>query len=265
MSIFRDDILAGRVALVTGGGSGICKGITEKLMAHGCKAAIVSRTQEKLDAAAAELQEKTGGECLAVAADVREPAAVEAAIDATLERFGRLDIVVNGAAGNFLAPAAGLSAKGYRTVMDIDAVGTYTVCRAAFDKALKANGGQIINISATLHYTGVPFQTHAGAAKAAIDAMTRHLAVEWGPLGIRVNCIAPGPIDDTEGMTRLMPKGMRDKMEKSVPLQRFGRSDEIGDAAVFLASDAASYITGSVLVVDGGAWMAGGMQLMHGA
>lgn len=263
MSIFRDDVLAGQVALVTGGGSGICKGITEKLMAHGCRAAIVSRTQSKLDAAAAALEEKTGGACLPVAADVRDREAVEAAVDATLERFGRLDIVVNGAAGNFLAPAAGLSPKGYRTVLDIDAVGTYTVCRAAFDKALRASGGSILNISATLHYTGVPLQTHAGAAKAAVDAMTRHLAVEWGPLGVRVNAIAPGPIDDTEGMTRLMPAGMREAMEKSIPLQRFGRADEIGDAAVFLSSPAAGYISGAILVVDGGAWMAGGMKLMQ--
>ncbi len=263
MSIFRDDVLAGQVALVTGGGSGICKGITEKLMAHGCRAAIVSRTQSKLDAAAAELEAKTGGACLAVAADVRDAGAVESAVDATLERFGRLDIVVNGAAGNFLTPAAGLSPKGYRTVLDIDAVGTYTVCRAAFDKALRANGGSILNISATLHYTGVPLQTHAGAAKAAVDAMTRHLAVEWGPLGVRVNAIAPGPIDDTEGMTRLMPAGMREAMERSIPLQRFGRADEIGDAAVFLSSPAAAYISGAILVVDGGAWMAGGMKLMQ--
>lgn len=260
MSIFREDILAGQVALVTGGGSGICKGITEALMRHGADAVIVSRTQSKLDAAAAELEASTGRACLPVAADVRDVDAVGAAFDAALARFGRVDVVVNGAAGNFLAPAAALSPKGFRTVLEIDTVGTYTVSRVAFDKALKAGGGCILNVSATLHYTGVPFQTHAGAAKAAIDAMTRHLAMEWGPLGIRVNCIAPGPIDETEGMSRLLPPGMRESMEQSVPLRRFGRIDEIGDAAVFLASEAAGYITGAVLVVDGGAWM-GGMRM----
>ena len=126
---------------------------------------------------------------------------------------------------------------------------------------MRAHGGCIINISATLHYTGVPFQVHAGSAKAAIDAMTKHLAVEWGPAKVRVNCIAPGPIDETEGMSRLAPKGMKAKLEKQIPLGRFGAIGEVADAALFLASDAARWITGAVLVVDGGAWMAGGMKL----
>ncbi|MEE2788533.1 MAG: SDR family oxidoreductase [Myxococcota bacterium] len=255
MSIFRDDILAGKTAFVTGGGSGICKGITRALMQHGCDAVIVSRNQDRLDGAAVELSEETGRTCVGMACDVRHVEQVNEVIESAVERFGKFDIIVNGAAGNFLSPAAMLSPKGFRTVMEIDTQGTYNVTRAAFDHTLQAHGGHILNVSATLHYTGVPLQTHAGAAKAAIDAMTRHLAVEWGPLGIRVNCIAPGPIDDTEGMSRLAPGGTKAKIEATIPLKRFGRIDEIGDAAVFLCSDAATYITGEVLVVDGGAWM----------
>ena len=255
MSIFKNDILAGRVALVTGGAAGINRGIAEALLRHGASCAISSRKQERLDIAAAELEAATGGQCMGVAADVRNPPAVEAAIDRVLERFGRLDIVVNGAAGNFLAPAAALSYNAFRTVIDIDTIGTFNVSKAAFDKSLRDHGGSILNISATLHYTGTALQVHPGAAKAAVDAMTRHLAVEWGPMGIRVNALAPGPIDGTEGMQRLLPPELREALEKQIPVRRFGRISDVANAALFLCSDAASFINGSVMVVDGGAWM----------
>lgn len=261
-TIFKADALQGRVALVTGGGSGIGKGIVERFLEHGVEGVvIVSRNAERLNAAAADLSARYGKKVLAVPADVREPERIEAAIGEALAAFGKLDIVVNNAAGNFLAPAAMLTYKGFATVHAIDTLGTFNVAKAAFSAWLKAHGGCIINISATLHYTGVPFQVHAGSAKAAIDAMTRHLAVEWGPAGVRVNCIAPGPIEDTEGMSRLAPGDLKANLTKSIPLGRFGKIEEIADAAVFLASDAARYVTGAVLVVDGGAWMAGGMKL----
>jgi peroxisomal 2,4-dienoyl-CoA reductase len=261
-SIFRDDALLGRVAFVTGGGSGICKGIARALCAHGARAALVGRNAERLSAAAEEIAKETGGECIATPADVREPEAVERAIDATLERFGALDVVVNGAAGNFLAPAAQLSTKGFRTVMEIDAVGTYHVSRTCFDKALSKKGGVVLNISATLHYAATPLQVHASAAKAAVDAITRTLAVEWAGLGIRVVGIAPGPIDDTEGMARLAPPGVREKLEKAIPIGRFGHIDEIAALAVFLVSDAASLITGETVVADGGQWLMGSLGAM---
>jgi peroxisomal 2,4-dienoyl-CoA reductase len=254
-AVFRPDFLDGRVALVTGGGTGICRGITEALLRHGCRAVITSRKADVLARAAAEMTETTGRTCLGVPADVRRPDEVEAAFDRTLEAFGRVDIVINGAAGNFLAPAATLSYNAFRTVMEIDALGTFNVSKAAFTKYLGAHGGNIVNISATLHYKGTPLQTHPGSAKAAVDAMTRHLAVEWGAAGIRVNAIAPGPIDETEGMKRLAPGDVKQKVERQIPLGRFGRIDEIADATLFLVSDAATYITGTVLVVDGGAWM----------
>jgi peroxisomal 2,4-dienoyl-CoA reductase len=248
MDSFRKDVLAGRVALVTGGGTGICKGIAHAFSAHGAKVCITSRRQEVLDATAAEI----GPDVLAVAADVREPADVERAVAATVERFGRLDTLVNGAAGNFLAPTAALSPKGFRTVIEIDLVGSFQVTRAAFEALRTSGQGCIINISATLHYHGTPLQSHAAAAKAGVDALTRNCAVEWGPFGIRANAIAPGPIGDTEGMRRLAPGEVGARLAKAIPLGRFGAVREVADAAVFLASPAASYVTGAVLVVDGG-------------
>src|SRR5262249_52557738 len=195
------------------------------------------------------------GEALAVAADVRKSEEVEKAIAATLDRFGRVDIVVNGAAGNFLCAAEELSPNGFGTVVDIDLKGTFNVCLAAFDE-LKKHRGQILNISATLHYLGTPLQLHVSAAKAGVDALTRNLAVEWGRHGIRVNAIAPGPIADTEGMKRLVPEPIKEKLQQRIPLGRFGLIKDIENAAVFLCSGAASYINGEVLVVDGGHWLA---------
>jgi 2,4-dienoyl-CoA reductase [(3E)-enoyl-CoA-producing], peroxisomal len=253
-SVFRDDILEGKIAFVTGGGSGICYGITRALMAHGARAAIVSRKPERLEAASKTLTEQTGRECLAVAADVRDPKAVEAAIASTIGKLGGLDIVVNGAAGNFLAPAAQLSYNGFKTVLDIDALGTFNVSRAAFDARMRDHGGRIINVSATLHYAGTPLQVHASAAKAAVDAVTRTLALEWGRLGVRVNGIAPGPIAETEGMARLAPGEAKQRLEASIPIGRFGTIDEIANVALFLASDASSLLHGETIVADGGAW-----------
>lgn len=262
-SSFRSDLLEGKVAFVTGGGSGICKTITEGYLAHGASAVIMGRNLERLEATAKELSEKTGRPCVAASGDVRKLEDVEAAIQVALDRFGRLDLVVNGAAGNFLAPAAALSPKGFRTVMEIDTIGTYNVCRTAFDKALRDHGGQILNITATLHYNATPMQIHASAAKAGVDAITRTLALEWGPLNIRVNGIAPGPIDETEGMTRLAGD-MRDKVVDGVPLKRLGTTWDIANAALFLASDAGSYVHGETLVVDGGAWLIGMAHMMGG-
>jgi peroxisomal 2,4-dienoyl-CoA reductase len=138
--------------------------------------------------------------------------------------------------------------------VDIDLKGTFNVCRAAFAQ-LKEHRGQILNISATLHYVGTPLQLHVSAAKAGVDALTRNLAVEWGRYGIRVNGIAPGPIEDTEGMKRLVPEPVKEKLLKNIPLGRFGRISDIEKAALFLCSDAASFINGAVLVVDGGQWL----------
>jgi peroxisomal 2,4-dienoyl-CoA reductase len=258
--IFADGILNGHVAFVTGGGTGITGGVARALAEAGANVALVSRKMEHLEPAANAINEaragnETMGEAFAVAADVRNPEEVEKGIAATVERFGKVDIVVNGAAGNFLCAAAELSPNGFGTVVDIDLKGSFNVCRAAFAE-LKKHQGQILNISATLHYLGTPMQLHVSAAKAGVDALTRNLAVEWGPYGIRVNAIAPGPIADTEGMKRLVPEPIKEKLKKRIPLGRFGLIRDIEQAAVFLCSDAASFINGDILVVDGGQWMA---------
>lgn len=252
-TIFREGILAGRVAFVTGGGTGITGGVARALAESGAKVALVSRKMEHLEPAAAAIN-TNGGEAFAIAADVRQPDEIERAIAQTVERFGHLDILVNGAAGNFLCAADELSPNGFGTVVDIDLKGTFNVCRAAFAD-LKKSAGSILNISATLHYLGTPYQLHVSAAKAGVDALTRNLAVEWGRHGIRVNAIAPGPIEDTEGMTRLVPEPIKEKMKRRIPLGRFGRIRDIEQAAVFISSDGGSFINGAVLVVDGGQWL----------
>lgn len=254
-AVFAKDILAGKVAFVTGGGTGITGGIARAFAEHGAKVAITSRKMENLVAMKEQIESK-GGECFAVSSDVRDYAAVEGAIAATVEHFGKIDIVVNGAAGNFLCRAEELSANGFGVVVDIDTKGTFNVCRAAFEE-LRKNQGQILNISATLHYLATPMQIHVSAAKAGVDAITRNLSVEWGRYGIRVNGIAPGPIEDTEGMKRLVPEEVKEKLLSRIPIQRFGRISDIENAALFLCSDAASYINGVTLVVDGGHWLTG--------
>jgi peroxisomal 2,4-dienoyl-CoA reductase len=252
--IFVDAVLKGHVAFVTGGGTGITGGVARALAESGAAVALVSRKIEHLQPAADAIN-NSGGKALAVVADVRQPDEVEKALAETIDKFGKVDIVVNGAAGNFLCAAEELSPNGFGTVVDIDLKGTFNVCRAAFAQ-LKEHRGQILNISATLHYLGTPMQLHVSAAKAGVDALTRNLAVEWGRYGIRVNAIAPGPIEDTEGMTRLVPEPIKDRLRKKIPLGRFGRIADIEKAAVFLCSEAASFINGTVLVVDGGQWLA---------
>ncbi len=253
--IFAGDILQGKVAFVTGGGTGITGGIARAFARHGAKLAITSRKEENL-APQQKYIEENGGECLSVAADVRDFEAVQNAIAKTVAHYGQIDIVVNGAAGNFLCAADQLSANGFGTVVDIDTKGTFNVCRASFEE-LKKSGGQILNISATLHYLATPMQIHVSAAKAGVDAITRNLSAEWGRHGIRVNGIAPGPIEDTEGMKRLLPEALKEKITKKIPLGRFGRIADIENAALFLTSGGASYINGVTLVVDGGQWLLG--------
>src|SRR5881398_1124636 len=265
--VFHQGILKDHVAFVTGGGTGITGGVARALAEAGANVVLVSRSLEHLEPAAKAINDahaasavRAGipalpGEAFAVAADVRKPDEIAKAISDTVERFGKIDIVVNGAAGNFLCKADELSPNGFGTVVDIDLKGTFNVCRAAFAE-LKKHRGQILNISATLHYLGTPMQLHVSAAKAGVDALTKNLAVEWGRYGIRVNAIAPGPIADTEGMKRLVPEPIKEKLLKRIPLGRFGFIKDIENAAVFLCSDAANYINGAVIVVDGGHWLA---------
>ena len=257
MNIFHEGLFLGKVALITGGGTGIGRGIAEALARHGADVVIVSRKPENLEMAADQIVQSTGRRCLAIAGDVRQPQAVESAVARTVQELGGLDMVVNNAAGNFFCPSADLSPNGFGTVIDIDAKGTWNVSRAAYQARFKDNGGQILNISATLHYGGTPGQVHVAAAKAAVDAMTRTLAVEWGPHGIRVNAIAPGPILDTEGARRLFPGTAAEALRAMTPTRRLGTIEDIVNLALFVLSDAGVHLNGAILVSDGGLCLAG--------
>lgn len=250
MSVFVADLLKGQSAFVAGGTSGINLAIAEAFARAGATVAVLSRRQDKVDAAVARLSEF--GAAVGYAADVRDYAAVEAALKAFRGAAGPVDIVVSGAAGNFVAPASAISSNGFRTVLEIDLLGTFHVLRAAYG-VLRKPGARLISISAP-QSTAVAFgQSHVAAAKAGIDMLTRSLAVEWGGEGVRVNAIVPGPIDGTEGMSRLAPTpAIRRAVERTVPLGRFGSLEEVADLALFLASDAARYMTGTVTYCDGG-------------
>ncbi|MDV6374307.1 SDR family oxidoreductase [Deinococcus arenicola] len=254
-STFRPDLLAGKHALITGGGSGINLGIAQSFAAHGCAVTILGRNLEKAQKAAAGIVD-AGGRAMGVSADVRDFAAMEAAVAQAVAEFGDFDIVLAGAAGNFPAPVDGISPNGFKTVVEIDLIGTYHTVKAAAPH-LRTPGGNVLSISA--YGIPVPMQAHVVAAKAGVDALTQTLAIEWGLRGIRVNAIIPGPIDGTEGMARLAPdEKSRSMVAGTVPLGRLGVPQDIANAALFLVSDAASYITGVILPVDGGQNMLGG-------
>ena len=250
-SIFRERLLDGKVAFVTGGGSGIGQRIAEQFAGHGAKVVLAGRKQEKLDAAAQAI-ELTGGIAKTAALDVRDYPALEAGMRATRDNFGLIDIVICAAAGNFPALVTGMSANGFKSVVDIDLLGTFNTCRAAFEH-LRKPGASILSISAAHAFIPIARQAHACAAKAGVDIFMKTLALEWGPEGVRANCITPGPTADTEGMRRLAPtEEAQRKVIASIPLGRYGTKDELADLALFLCSDAASYITGAVFVCDGG-------------
>jgi peroxisomal 2,4-dienoyl-CoA reductase len=264
-SPFRPDLFAGRVALLTGGGTGITLGIAEALAAHGADTVLVSRKEEHLDAASVAIADRYKTRSLGIAADVRQADAMEAATRRAVEEFGRLDILVNGAAGNFPCPSADLTPNGFSAVIDIDAKGTWHASRAAFHAWMKDHGGSILNLSATLHYGGTPGQLHVASAKAAVDALTRTLAVEWGPLGIRSNAIAPGPVGDTEGARRLFPGEVGERLAGMVPNRRLGTIADIAMLALFVLSDAGSNLNGAVIPSDGGLCLAGNFAHAFGA
>lgn len=261
-SPFKSDVLKGKVALLTGGGSGIGFEISSQFGKHGASIAIMGRRKNVLDDAVSALT-SLGIPAIGLEGDVRKLEDAQRVVEATVRHFGKLDILVNAAAGNFLSAAEDLSPNGFKTVMDIDSVGTFTMCHEALKYLKKggagkssSSGGLILNISATLHYTASWYQIHVSAAKAAVDALTRNLALEWGTdYDIRVNGIAPGPIADTTGLSKLLPDEINERGREQAPLFRLGDKWDIAMAAVYIASDAGKYINGSVLPVDGGLWL----------
>lgn len=245
---FADGILAGRNAFVAGGTSGINLAIAQRLHACGAKVCVIGRDAAKAARAAGTIGEGAMG----LACDVRDYAATRQALETSVAAFGELDIVISGAAGNFLAPAVDLSSNGFRTVVDIDLNGTFHVFRASYD-LLRKPGAVLIAITAGQAVNPVMLQAHACAAKAGVNQLVRVLAMEWGPTGVRVNGLSPGPIAGTEGMSRLTPNAdAAAQLAAQIPLRRFGALDEVADAAAFLCSPAASYISGAILDCDGG-------------
>ncbi|EOQ99598.1 Peroxisomal 2,4-dienoyl-CoA reductase SPS19 [Wallemia ichthyophaga EXF-994] len=246
---FPADLLTGKVAFVTGGSSGICMNQTLSLMQHGANAFIIGRNLDKAQRAAGELSNQTGKKCIGHSCDVRNPHSVQEAVNAAINHFGRIDIVICGAAGNFLAPISAMSSNAFKAVIDIDLFGTYNTIKATIDHLRKSRGAYI-HITATLHEKGTPLQVHVSAAKAGIEALSNVLAVEEGINGIRSNCIAPGPVRGTEGMQKLSFKGTT--TEDSSPLGRWCTFSDINNLTLFLVSDAANILNGQVFRVDGG-------------
>jgi NAD(P)-dependent dehydrogenase (short-subunit alcohol dehydrogenase family) len=250
---YASDALAGRVAIITGGASGIGFGIAKAFIGVGAKVVLASRDLEKLNTAVDTLRD-LGGEAMAIQADVRNYESVEGVVKGTLEAHGAVDVMIANAAGNFVVPAAAMSPNAWRTVIDIDLNGTFHCARAAYP-ALRESpyGGRLIAISTTRALEGWPGCAHAGAAKAGIMSLMRTLANEWGEDGIRCNTIAPGAIGDTEGVRRIYEDlGVAARQLASIPLGAFGSTHDIAQAAIYLCSDAGAYVTGADLVVDGG-------------
>jgi NAD(P)-dependent dehydrogenase (short-subunit alcohol dehydrogenase family) len=247
---------SGTTVFVAGGTSGINLGIAEGFAAAGARVAVMSRSMQKVDAAVARLQ-ALGAQAIGEAADVRDPEATREALRHAHAAFGDIDVLVSGAAGNFPAAALDMSPNAFRSVVDIDLLGSYHVLRAAYP-LLRKPGAVVINVSAPQAFLPMKLQSHVCAAKAGVDMLTRVLAIEWGGDGIRVNSVVPGPIEGTEGMMRLAPTHeAREIVRATVPAARWGTPGDVANVCLFLASPLAAYVTGVVLPADGG-WSLGG-------
>lgn len=262
--MLRDNALDGKVIVVTGGGSGLGKSMTKYFMELGAKVAITSRDLEKLQGTAKELEEQTGGKCLAVQCDVRHYDQVEAMLKAVLDAYGKADVLLNNAAGNFISPTERLSANAFDTIIDIVLKGTKN-CTLAFGKHwidTKQEKSTILNIVTTYAWTGSAYVVPSATAKAGVLAMTRSLAVEWAKYGIRSNAIAPGPFPTKGAWDRLLPGDLKDKFDlaKKVPLKRVGDHQELANIAAYLVSDFSAYVNGEVITIDGGEWLKGAGQ-----
>lgn len=262
-SVYRDDLLAGRVVLVTGGGSGLGLSMAKRFAGLGARVAILGRTEARLSAAAREI-DPSGSRVFTRAADVREAEAVEGAVEAVERDFGAIDVLVNNAAGNFLAPTEDLSPGGFDAVVRTVLHGTFHATLAAGKRMIERRAGSILNIVTTYAWTGSAFVVPSAAGKAGVLAMTRSLAVEWATYGIRVNAIAPGPFPTEGAWSALMPTPEVEAEAKArIPLRRFGEHDELTNLAAFLVSDAAPFITGEVVTIDGGEWLGSGGEFNH--
>jgi NAD(P)-dependent dehydrogenase (short-subunit alcohol dehydrogenase family) len=262
--MLRDNALADKVIVITGGGSGLGKAMTKYFMELGAQVAITSRDIEKLKTTAAELEKETGGKCLAVQCDVRHYDQVEAMLALVLESYSKVDVLLNNAAGNFISPTERLSANAFDTIIDIVLKGSKN-CTLAFGKhwiEKKQTNCNVLNIVTTYAWTGSGYVVPSATAKAGVLAMTRSLAVEWAKYGIRMNAIAPGPFPTKGAWDRLLPGDLAEKfdMAKKVPLRRVGDHQELANLAAYLVSDFSAYINGEVVTIDGGEWLQGAGQ-----
>lgn len=259
--MLRDGALKGKNIVVTGGGSGLGKSMTKYFLELGAKVAITSRNLEKLQNTAKELEEETGGTCLALQCDVRHYDQVEAMKEQVLKEFGSVDVLLNNAAGNFISPTERLSANAFDTIIDIVLKGTKN-CTLSFGKHWIDTNYQntvVLNIVTTYSWTGSAYVVPSATAKAGVLAMTRSLAVEWAKYGMRFNAIAPGPFPTKGAWDRLMPEELKDKLDitKQVPVGRVGNHQELANLAAYLVSDFAAYMNGEVVTLDGGEWLKG--------
>ena len=262
--MLRDDALVDKVIVITGGGSGLGKAMTKYFMELGAKVAITSRDIEKLKTTSAELEAETGGTCLPVQCDVRHYEEVEAMLQEVLKAYGKVDVLLNNAAGNFISPTERLSANAFDTIIDIVLKGSKN-CTLAFGKHWidsKQESSTVLNIVTTYAFTGSAYVVPSATAKAGVLAMTRSLAVEWAKYGIRTNAIAPGPFPTKGAWDRLLPGDLKEKFDlsKKVPLKRVGDHQELANLAAYLVSDFSAYINGEVIVIDGGEWLKGAGQ-----
>lgn len=262
--MLRDNALKGKTIVVTGGGSGLGKSMTKYFLELGAQVAITSRNLEKLQTTAKELETVTGGTCLPIQCDVRHYNEVENMLNQVIETFGKVDVLLNNAAGNFISPTERLSANAFDTVIDIVLKGTKN-CTLAFGKHwidTKQTNTVILNIVTTYAWTGSAYVVPSATAKAGVLAMTRSLAVEWAKYGMRFNAIAPGPFPTKGAWDRLLPGDLKDKfdMAKKVPLNRVGEHQELANLAAYLVSDFSSYVNGEVITIDGGEWLKGAGQ-----
>jgi len=260
MQIFAADILLDQVVLITGGGTGIGRHIALSMAACGAHVVLAGRRPEPLHDVATQVQAQ-GRRALPVPTDIRQTAQVNTLVETAIGTFGHIDVLINNAAGSFLAAARKLTPGGWQAVIDATLSGTFYCSQTVGNHMIERGGGKIINITATLHYKGSPGMLAPTAAKAGVEAMTKTLALEWAKFNILVNAIAPGPIY-TEGAERHLwsNKIFHDRIQRGVPLRRFGDAEDIANMAVYLASPAGNYITGATMVVDGGEWLKKGME-----
>ncbi|KAI1926110.1 peroxisomal 2 4-dienoyl-CoA reductase sps19 [Ophidiomyces ophidiicola] len=266
--VWRDGIFNDKIVFCTGGSGSICSAQVRAMVYLGANACIVGRNVKKTEEMAKNIATaRAGSKVLGIGAvDVRSIDSLNSAVERCVQELGAIDYVIAGAAGNFLASIEQLSTNAFKSVIDIDVLGSYNTLKATLPHIMKSaakhksdgitpspsgTGGRIVFISATMHYTGLPLQTHVNVAKSGVDALSNNVSIEYGPFGVTSNIITPGPIGETEGMRRLARKG---DDQSSIPLGRYGTVKEIADATVFLFSDSGNYVTGSTVVVDGGSW-----------